>query len=145
MTTVCPPIYTIDNLLLQYNFYCNIELPLTGNVRILYGGGLLHDAANATVGSWTILEGPRPTLAITDFVADIGEFKVFMPLVAIPDRPGSYYLRSITPGTTQSVAGATYTYTAQLWEPDFIISSTGNVYIPYVSSVTPVTPVVCSC
>ena len=66
-------------------------------------------------------------------------------MVAIPEKPGAYYVRSITPGTIQVVNGQSYEYSVQFWEADFLISSTGNVFIPYVAVVNPIAPVSCAC
>jgi hypothetical protein len=145
-TTTDPQTFTVQSLLLQYNFQCNVELPLSGYVRILSNQNNINDAAFAVVGSWQILPNVQhPVLQIIDTVPGIGQFRVYLPLVAIPEKPGAYLLRSITPGTVQVVNGQAYEYTAQLWAADFLISATDNVFIPYVATITPVSTVSCPC
>ena len=142
-----PKNYTVQNLLLQYNFQCNVELPLSGYVRILSNNNQVNDASFENVGTWQILPNVQhPVLEVTDDVPGIGQFQVFMPLVTIPEKPGTYYVRSITPGSIQIINGQTYEYTVQFWQANFLISSTNNnVYIPYIAVVNAINTVSCDC
>ena len=106
----------------------------------------MSDAAFVVVGSWEILDNVQhPVLQLTDTVPGVGQFMVYLPLVAIAEKPGAYYVRSITPGTVQVVNGQVYEYTVQFWAADFLISATDHVFIPYIATITPVSTVSCAC